>query len=416
MAHRPAFPAFAAATTVTVTALALGLTIGLASALIACTPGGGSSDERRSIRTSGDRDGGPETVPVEAMVLEAGEIEASLGFSANLEAENQVQVLARAPGLVTRLLVEEGDRVERGQVLLRLEDEEQRIRLAQVDNDLAQTKRELERQKALHDKGVTSDQNLASAQYEFKKLQLMRQDAGRALRYTTVRAPITGTLTMRAVKLGQTVAVSQPLFDITDFDSLVARIFVPEKELSRLGADQKARIVARGTQHDGEVDRIAPAVDPQSGTVKVTIAVPRDAGLLPGMFVEVDLVVQRNLGAVLLPKRALVYDNEVPYAFKVEDGKARRVRVEPIIENRDFIEPVRGFAAGDQVIIAGQIGLKNDAAVEVTVRSEKTALGPTPRSPDEPPDESPGEKTPKDQNTGETEKTDKNSRPSGAGQ
>ncbi|MCG8421869.1 MAG: efflux RND transporter periplasmic adaptor subunit [Proteobacteria bacterium] len=348
---------------------------------MACTMNSGASGENKGLRFSGGQDGGPgQAVPVEVMALETGEIEALLRFSANLEAEGQVQVLARAAGPVKTLLVEEGDAVKRGQVLLRVEDEEQRIKLAQVDNDLARARREYDQQLVLHKKGVASDQTLATATYELKRLELMRKDAARALRYAVVRAPIPGTVTQRLVKLGQTVNVQQPLFDITDFDTLVARIFVPEKELPRLKVGLVARIMARAGHHDGLVERIAPAVDPRTGTVKVTIAVPRKQTLMPGMFVEIALVVDRHHNAVLLPKRALVYDNDVPYAFKLAgEDRAVRIKVEPLLENRDFVEPGSGFAPGDQIVVAGQIGLKHNALVSVRRGPAEPEAGPAER-------------------------------------
>lgn len=336
------------------------------------------------------RDGGADDpVPVEVVTLETGEIEEILRFSANLEAERQVQVLARAPGLVREVMVEEGDEVAAGAVLLRLEQDDQASQLARAENDLANASRELDQQKRLRERGVTSDQALQVAEYERKRIALLRDDAARGLRYTVVRAPIAGTVTMRMVKRGDYVNPQQALFQVTDFDSLVARVYVPEKEMAALQPGLRARITAPATGdalHEGVVERIAPLVDPKSGTVKVTIAVPRPQaaapkqqagarpspgmgtgmgpGMFPGMFVDVALVTERHDSALLLPKRAVVYDNDIPYAFKiVGENRVERVRVEPMLESRFHIEPASGFAAGDRVVIAGQVGLKENALV-----------------------------------------------------
>jgi membrane fusion protein (multidrug efflux system) len=82
------------------------------------------------------------------------------------------------------------------------------------------------------------------------------------------------------------------------------------------------------------------------------------------MFVDVALVTERHPQAVLLPKRAILYDNDIPYVFKLgADDRVARVRVEPVLESRFHIEPASGFAAGDRVVIAGQVGLKENALV-----------------------------------------------------
>ncbi len=308
-----------------------------------------------------------EAVPVEVETLGTGSMESILRFSANLEAESQVQVLARTAGLVRRLPVEEGDEVRSGKTLLQLEDEEQRSQLDRARNDVAHARREFAQQDKLHERGLVSDQILQNAEYEKTRLELLERDASRSLRYTVVRAPIGGTITQRLVKRGDHVNPQQPLFEITDFDSLVALVYVPEKELNKLTPGLVARISPPSVSDDvysGEIKRISPTVDARSGTLKVTVDVPRAPNLLPGMFVEVELVTDVRDDAILLPKRALVYDNEVAYAFKVgADGIAERVRIEPVLENRHFVFPAQGFAAGDTVVTAGQVGLKHGAKV-----------------------------------------------------
>ncbi len=95
------------------------------------------------------------------------------------------------------------------------------------------------------------------------------------------------------VNVGDHVTLNQPLFRIVDFDSIVARIYVPEKELPALATGLDARLTAEaigGVSFVGSVDRISPVVDPGTGTVKVTVATPRQEGLRPGMYVEVELV------------------------------------------------------------------------------------------------------------------------------
>jgi len=316
-----------------------------------------------------------ELVPVEVATLDRGPIEAVLRFSTNLEAENEVQVFSQASRLVTELLVEEGDRVERGQLLLRLQDEEQRSNLARNEQQLNKALREYERQKRLYAQELISEQAFNDATYEVEQLQLAVADARRELSYTEVRAPIRGTITNRLVNLGDHVTVNQHLFDIVDFDSIVARVFVPEREMSRLRIGQPARLYSDSLgagPRRGRVLRIAPVVDPKSGTIKTTVAIPGNQGLLPGMYVEVELVTDVHQQALLVPKRAVVYDGDQSYVFRLVEGDGdeppavERLRIEPLLEDRDFIEPAPGvLEAGDVVVIAGQAGLKDGTRVRL---------------------------------------------------
>jgi membrane fusion protein (multidrug efflux system) len=308
-----------------------------------------------------------EAVPVEVAALEHGPIEAVLRFSANLEAERSVRVHAEAPRRVVELQVEEGDRVTAGDLLARLQDDVQRSNLAKVTSQLERARREHRRQQELYDQKLISEQVFNDAAYELEQLELAFEDARRDLSYTLVTAPISGTISERLINLGDHVTLNQPLFAIVDFDSIVARIYVPEKELPRIAVRQPARLVAdaiANSSFDGFIERISPVVDASTGTVKVTVATPRHPELRPGMYVVVELVTAVHEDAVLLPKRALVYDNDLIFAFRLGEGRrVERLRVEPVIESADQIEPAAGFQAGDQVVVAGQSGLKDGALV-----------------------------------------------------
>ncbi len=370
-------------------ALAL-LVLGLAFA--GCSDQGrtqGSDDAETADGASADSDDTGEDagiededdlVPVETVILERGEIEAVLRFSTNLEAESEVQVFSQASRLVTQLRVEEGDPVKKGQLLLQLQSDEQKSALAQTESQLRKAQREYERQQNLFTRELISEQAMTEATYEVEQLELALDDARRNLTYTEVRAPISGIVTGRHVNLGDHITVNQHLFDIVDFDTIVARVYVPERELPRLRVGQTARLFSGAADaadartagsrvaqaRTGHVVRIAPIVDPKSGTVKVTAAIPPDQGLLPGMYVEVELVTDVHDDALLVPKRAVVYDNNQAFLFRLsEDLKTERLPLAVWLEDREHIEPVPGSTLrdGDEIVVAGQAGLKDGVRV-----------------------------------------------------
>jgi len=383
------------------------LVAGMASG---CSSAGGDSDgdaaagkEKRDAKAKDDGEKEEDDrVPVEVLAVERGWIEEILRFSTNLEAESQVQVFSQAARLVTGLLVEEGDDVRKGQVLVRLQDDQQRTQVTRVESQLAKARREHERQKNLFAQQLISEQIFNEASYDLEQLELALADAEREMSYTAVRAPISGTVTQRLVNLGDQITVNQHLFDIVDYDSIVARIYVPEKSLPRLAAGQTANLYSDAFGKEprrGVVERIAPLVDSRSGTVKVTVAIPRGEKLLPGMYVSVELITAVHEDAILVPKRALVYDDEQIYVFRVvelppeekqaaegteeagqggaagdenaaatEDGPVlgvERLLLNILLEDRENVEPVDGIAPGDRIVVAGQAGLKDGAKIRL---------------------------------------------------
>jgi len=315
-----------------------------------------------------------EAVPVEIAQLELGGIESVLRFSSNLEAEQQVKVFSQAKRLVTNLLIEEGDRVRKDQVLLRLQDEEQRSAMAKAKSQLEKSQREFERQKRLFAQELISEQVYNDANYDLEQLKIAYEDAERELSYTEVRAPIGGTVTTRMVNLGDQVQIGQHLFDIVDFESIVALVYVPEKHLNELRPGLVARLSAQikgGREYEGDVKRISPIVDPRSGTVKVTIDVGGQPGLRLGMYVDVNLVTATREDAVLVPKRALVYDNDQIFVYRVTgESRAERVFIEAALTDKFYVEPREGLVEGDRVVIAGQAGLKDGALVKLPGQEE----------------------------------------------
>ena len=338
-----------------------------------------SSKSKKGGSKEDDEDPPDEAVPVDVAVLGYGPIEAVIRASANLEAERSVAVRSEAARRVTELLVEEGDRVGKGDLLLRLQDDQQRSAVARAQTEVAKAQREFDRQKRLHERDLTTDQILNDATDELEKRKLAVEDATRELGYTELRAPISGTITNRMVNLGDHVQLGEHVFDMVDFESIVARIFVPEKNLHQLRPDLLARIRATAIRDEpfaGRVKRISPVVDPRTGTVKVTVDVGGREQLLPGLYVDVELITDVHEEALLVPKRALVYDNDQIFVYRLQpDHTVARLRLVPRLADRDWVEPVGGLAVGDSIVIAGQAGLKHGARVRLPALESKDGQG-----------------------------------------
>ncbi|MGE0640851.1 MAG: efflux RND transporter periplasmic adaptor subunit [Thermoanaerobaculia bacterium] len=308
-------------------------------------------------------------VPVEVVTLTTGPIEQTLRFSAHLEAERAVEVRSEAARKIVALMVEEGDVVAKGAALVRLEDDEQKTAVARAEGQLERARWEYERQARLFDEKMLSEQEMKRSRYELEQLELALADARRELSYTIVRAPIAGTVTQRLVRAGDRISPAQHLFDIVDLDSLVAPVYVPERDLPRVAVGQTVRLTPPSVERSafrGVVDRVSPVVDPKSGTVKVTVRVPYEGGIRPGMFLEAELVTATEPDALLVPKRALIQDGTLTGVWRLtDDDGVERIWVERVLEDKERITVVAGLAAGDRIVVAGQAGLKPGAKVRL---------------------------------------------------
>ena len=338
-----------------------------------CQGRAGADDGKKSGDKKDDVEEQP--TPVVVGTVERGAIVATISSASTIEAERQVTVHAESTGRLVDMTVEEGDLVKKGELLARIRFDMQANSLVRANTSLDKARADFERAEKLFADRVIGEEELLRARNTLEIAQLDLSDRSREMRNTKITAPFTGTITQRKVTAGAFVNNGAELFTIVDFSTLVARVFVPEKELDRIQVGQSASVVgkaARGRKGEGKVLRIAPTIDATTGTVKVTVSLPPDlAGpqaFLPGMYAEVTLTTDRRSDVVLVPKSAVVRDEEQAYVFTVEGDvasgfKAKRLRVETGLGDADRIELVKGLAPGEPVILAGQTGLKDGAKV-----------------------------------------------------
>jgi RND family efflux transporter MFP subunit len=308
-------------------------------------------------------------IPVEAAPVSTGEISKYLLLSATIETENIVDVYPLVSGIIDEIYVEEGMLVEEGRALLKLVDDEIILNEKQAEVDYLQQTANFERLKKMHDQQLISDEEFENARFNLEQAKLTWDKARLTRERTTIRAPISGIISERLVYPGNLVNTATKLFTITDPSEKICRVWVPERDLAQLKIGQKALISSDAVLQDrftGWVKRISPVVDRNTGTCKVTVGVKDPKNLLrPGMFVSTEIIIDTHRDAVLVPKNALFYENDLEWVYVVEETLAVKKRVKIGFSNGDRFEALEGLDAGDNVVITGQSTLKDSAGVRI---------------------------------------------------
>jgi membrane fusion protein (multidrug efflux system) len=168
------------------------------------------------------------------------------------------------------------------------------------------------------------------------------------------------------------VTENQAVFRVTNFDPLLAVLYVPERELQKLRAGQPAQLevdAVADRSFAGSIKRISPVVDPATGTFKVTVEAHDRSGLLkPGMLARVNITYDVHDSVVLVPKEAVVSEDDASTLFVIEDSVAYRRTVELGYDDAEAVEIITGLDAGLVVVTAGQTTLKDSAKVVVIDR------------------------------------------------
>lgn len=343
--------------------LLVSLVFGAAS-LAGC---GGNSQAETGEKT-------PPPVAVEAAGVQQGEISATYSGTATLEARNEADVVARVGGVIREVLVEEGDRVEAGQVLARLEDERLKLEVARARAELGKLEQEYQRLQRLHAQGLVSKAEFERQKYELESLQAALQTAELELGWTRIRAPIDGVVSARYLKQGNMIQANEAAFHLVDFTPMIAELHVPETALRLLKAGQPARLEADalpGLSFDGRIERINPVIDPATGTFKVTVLVDETQNMLrPGLFVRVGVVHDVHADALLVPRTALVNEDAETAVYVVNDGKAEKRVVTTGYADNGRIEILSGLEQGDMVVTVGQSSLRDGSPVTVINQPE----------------------------------------------
>ncbi len=319
----------------------------------------------------GNPEPSPETdvgVPVEVALPERRSISSFIETNGTLEAENDIDIVARTTGPVVELLVEEGMVVEKGQLLARIDDKELQAQVGVARVALEEARRTHQRAMASFEESVISQEvydqtitKLESAEVQLEGNQIL-------LGYSKIEAPFAGTIIERYIKFAENVTPNQSLFRISDFDPILCPIQVPEKELSSLKVSQTAYITVgawSGERFSARVLRIRPVVDSDTGTIEVTLQVKARGKLLPGMFASVYLVRDSHADGLVIPKSALSLESLGDTVYVVNERLAERRDIELGFEESDFVEVLSGLTEEDRVVVVGQDGLSDGTPVFV---------------------------------------------------
>ena len=295
--------------------------------------------------------------------------------TAPVESERKAFVMPKVKGEIRAVLADEGQRVRAGQTLARLDGDQLRLEVALAEATMRKLERDYARNLELQQKGLISATAIDNLKYELEAATANWELARLQLSYCEIRSPINGTVTQRldVVKVGNTVtpvggvidSADSSLFVVEDLDSLIVRVNVPERELSKLSVGQVAELgfdAVPGRGYAGKIALISPYINVQTATFEVRIRVTdTDALLRPGMFARVAIVYERKPDALQIPRTALLDGDGPPKVFVVEAGKAVERAVQLGLSNGAMIEVVSGLKDGEQVVVVGQGAVKPGA-------------------------------------------------------
>lgn len=371
--------------------------VALSLTLLTLSACGGSDDADR--REGGGRPPGmggqmgggspAAAVPVQVQPVPRQSVSQYLETNGTLEAENEVDIVARTSGPVTEISTEEGRLIRAGQLIARIDEREalNQVAIATVARDEAQLT--FDRTKSSWDDGLVSREAYDTALSQLSSARAQLESAEIQLAYTEIRAPFEALVVTRNIKLAQYVTPGTTLFRISDFTPLLCRIEVPEKEFPRIRIGQPAHLRVEaypGDRFSAEVARLRPTVDAGTGTFTTTLEVDGQGKLRPGMFASVYLQTNTHDDAIVIPRDALVLDSLGDTVYIKSGDVAERREVRLGLRSENSVEVIEGLGEGDLLIVIGQDGLADGTPVSVLGDEPPTRLAAAGESSGPPPE------------------------------
>ena len=314
--------------------------------------------------------GGGGQTAVEAIKVARASMPQTITTVGSLRSDESITVRPEVAGRVAAIGFQEGQRVAKGDVLVRLDPAINDAEVQQARANMTLAKSKYDRAVDLAKSNFISGQAKDEAENNMKVAEAALNLAEARLAKATIRAPFSGIIGLRSVSVGDYVKEGADIVNLESIDPLKVDFRVPEMYLTQVSVGQALSIsldAFPGRSFEGRVLAVNPLLDAAGRAVVIRAQIRNaDTSLRPGMFARVRLVTRDVQNAMVVPEQSLVPQGDEQFVFKVVDGKAYRTKVE-VGQRRDGkAEIVAGVAPEDMIVTAGQLKLRDGVPVRVT--------------------------------------------------
>ncbi len=345
----------------------------LASTLIVGLVSGCSRGDSAQGGPGGRPPGGSDaTVPVAVTEAQPRDLTRSVTVTGPVEPIRTVSVNAQTTGTLLDVLVEEGDRVDAGQLMAELDARETSAQLERAEAVLANAESAFQRAQQLQANGLTTEADLDAARSAYSIARADVELWRTRLAFSRIAAPVSGVVTAKMVERGSAVSTNQAMFEIADDSLLVVRVRVSELDVVQLrpGNAVTVRLDAYpAARISGRIRRIFPSADAASRLVPVEVALGGTAAgvqVRPGFLARVDFALDRKDDALAVPASAIGVADGGTFVYAVDADTLIRRPVQTGLTTAGWIEITEGLDPGERVVTSGHVNLRPGMTVRVS--------------------------------------------------
>jgi len=350
--------------------LRLGTQLAIGAALLLAIGGGALTYHRYQAdgEAAAAVQRGPRAVTVEVEKAESGTVRERIEAVGSTLARQAVDIVALSSGRVAEITFAPGERVEEGDVLVRLDDGAEQADVAEAEAMRREAELALDRARKLRTNNTVAQATVDELEAAYAGASAQLDGVKKVLEDRTVRAPFAGVVGIRGVDIGARVDDETVLTTLDDLAEIEIEFSVPEIFFGRIRQGQKVEATSTaypGRAFEGAIATIDSRIGQVSRAFRVRALLPNPHLELPaGMFMHVSVVLEER-PAVLIPEQAVIAEGDSTYVFTVEDDRATRRKVELGQRDAGSVEVLEGLTAGETVVRAGLQRLRDGSEVSV---------------------------------------------------
>ncbi len=339
-------------------------------------------------------------VPVYVTQVEKGNIENTVRYLGNIEADNEVMVFSKIPNQVTSIKAYVNDRVDQGDVLAVVKNTklEQAVKQAQAALESAKANyenvlTEWNRTKRLYEEEAISKSQYDAVQAQKKaaksgvdQAQAALESAKEQYQDSFLKTPISGVVSDRNYDIGDQTSPQQPAYGIVNMDKIKIKLDVVEEDLAKIEKGNKVYVEVNSYPDqvfEGQVQTVYPTINPRSRTAQVEVILDNKHGKLKsGMYATVNIVTESSQNTVVIPSYTVIEKTTRKYlggeltntaievnrfVYIIKDSVAHRRNIKTGIINDDHIEVLTGLEPGESIVTRGQFRLTDQGQVKVVI-------------------------------------------------
>ncbi|HEU4496314.1 MAG TPA: efflux RND transporter periplasmic adaptor subunit, partial [Flavobacterium sp.] len=317
--------------------------------------------------------GGKAPAAVSGIVLAPQKFADNLSLSGSIEANEQVDIRSEVSGIVESINFNEGSQVSKGQVLLKVNDIELRAQLARIRTSQGLASENERRARLLLEKEAISQEEYDIASADFKSAKAETQLIQAQIAKTTIRAPFSGTIGLRAISKGTYVTPQTVIARLVNTSRLKITFSIPEKYASQMKEGNSLTFTVAGSaeKFTAKIYAIEPEIEIATRTLRLRAVAENPEGkLYPGTFANVILPLDDINDALLVPTQALIPIQNGKKVFVASGGKAKEIIVKTGARTNKDILITSGLKAGDTVLTTGVMSLKDGMPVNVKLNTK----------------------------------------------